>query len=64
MMKPEYDFSSAEQGKFYQPDTVCEMPIYLDMDIANKLIILAKQENTDLQFLVNRLLRQKISAQS
>jgi len=29
-MKDEYDFTDAEQGKFYVPIEDIEMPIYLD----------------------------------
>jgi len=29
-MKREYDFSKAEQGKFYRKGAVIQLPIYLD----------------------------------
>ncbi len=32
-MKEEYDFSNAEQGKFYVPVEDIQLPIYLDKDI-------------------------------
>jgi hypothetical protein len=32
-MKEEYDFSNAEQGKFYVPAEDIQLPIYLDKDI-------------------------------
>lgn len=32
-MKKEYDFSSAEQGKFYRPIEKLEIPVYLDKEI-------------------------------
>ena len=31
-MKDEYDFTNAEQGKFYVPVEEIERPIYLDKD--------------------------------
>lgn len=31
-MKSQYDFSKAEQGKFYHPDATFHYPIYLDPD--------------------------------
>jgi len=34
-MKQEYDFSNAECGKFYRPDTQFNIPVYLDQDIEN-----------------------------
>ncbi len=36
-MKDEYDFSNAEQGKFYVPIEEIQMPIYLDQDIVRYL---------------------------
>lgn len=59
-MKEEYDFSNAEQGKFYVPVEDIEFPIYLDKDIVQYLNkkCLTKQEN--LQLLVNDLLRKDI----
>jgi hypothetical protein len=59
-MKEEYDFSNAEQGKFYVPVDDIEVPIYLDKDIVQYLNekCLSKQES--LQSLVNDLLRKDI----
>jgi hypothetical protein len=36
-MKEEYDFSDAEQGKFYVAVDDIQLPIYLDMDIIQYL---------------------------
>lgn len=57
-MKDEYDFSNAEQGKFYVPAEDIQMPIYLDQDIAKYLS--GKCPGGDLQALVNDLLRKDI----
>jgi len=59
-MKDEYDFSNAEQGKFYVPVESIQLPIYLDKDIIQYLSqkCLTKQES--LQSLVNDLLRKDI----
>jgi hypothetical protein len=59
-MKDEYDFSKAEQGKFYVPAEDIQLPIYLDKDIVQYLNekCLTKQES--LQSLVNDLLRKDI----
>ncbi|MDD5579146.1 MAG: hypothetical protein PHY16_07710 [Methylobacter sp.] len=59
-MKEEYDFSNAEQGKFYIPDEDIQLPIYLDKDIIQYLNekCLTKQES--LQLVVNDLLRKDI----
>ena len=32
-MKREYDFSKAEQGKFYRRGAVIQLPIYLDAKV-------------------------------
>ena len=59
-MKEEYDFSNAEQGKFYVPAEDIQLPIYLEKDIIQYFNekCLTKQEN--LQSLVNDLLRKDI----
>jgi hypothetical protein len=36
-MKDEYDFSNAEQGKFYVPAEDIQLPIYLDKDVIRSL---------------------------
>ena len=56
-MKEEYDFSNAERGKFYRPDTQLNIPVYLDQDIENWFTEKAKAKGVDLQSLVNELLR-------
>jgi len=56
-MKEEYDFSNAERGKFYRPDTQLNIPVYLDKDIENWFTEKAKAKGVDLQSLVNELLR-------
>ena len=37
-MKKEYDFTNAEQGKFYRPIEELEIPIYLDNDVKEYLL--------------------------
>lgn len=44
-MKSEYDFSQAEQGKFYHPDATFHYPIYLEPDVEKFLTKLAKNKN-------------------
>ncbi len=56
-MKEEYDFSNAERGRFYRPDTQLNIPVYLDRDIENWFTKKAKEKGVDLQSLVNELLR-------
>ncbi|MCX6074071.1 MAG: hypothetical protein NTY39_07125 [Campylobacterales bacterium] len=59
-MKEEYDFSNAEQGKFYIPLEEIEIPIYLDKDIAHFFADKLKGKNETLQNLINELLRKDI----
>jgi hypothetical protein len=32
-MKKEYDFSKGERGRFYRPDAVLNLPVYLEPDL-------------------------------
>lgn len=59
-MKDEYDFSNAEQGKFYIPVEEIELPVYLDKDILEFLNKKSKITQESLQTLVNDLIRKDI----
>lgn len=59
-MKKEYDFTNAEQGKFYIPIEEIEAPIYLDKDVALFFANKLKGKNENLQTLINELLRKDI----
>jgi len=59
-MKEEYDFSNAEQGKFYVPVEDIQLPIYLDKDIVQYLNKKCLTRQESLQILVNDLLRKDI----
>jgi len=61
-MKPEYDFSQGERGKFYRPDAVFRFPIYLAPDVEEGLARVAAQKNVDVQDLVNEWLRATMRA--
>jgi hypothetical protein len=56
-MKPSYDFSVAERGKFYRAEAEFRFPIYLEPDVDEFLSALAEKRNMDVQELVNKLLR-------
>jgi len=60
-MKEEYDFSNAERGKFYRPDTQLNIPVYLDQDVESWFAEKANAKGVILQSLVNELLRKDIS---
>ena len=59
-MKAEYDFSQAEQGKFYNPDVTFYYPIYLEPDVNDSINKIAKERDIDVQLLVNEWLRKDI----
>ena len=62
-MKAEYDFSQAEQGKFYRPLEQLEIPIYLDKDVKDYIISKLKQNDSthSLNEVVNSLLKNSIA---
>jgi len=61
-MKEEYDFTNAEQGKFYVPIEELDIPIYLDEEV--KRFFLKKLKNKDMNLslssIVNALLLKDI----
>ena len=61
-MKEEYDFTNAEQGKFYVPTEELDIPIYLDEEV--KRFFLKHLKNKDVDFslssVVNALLLKDI----
>jgi hypothetical protein len=59
-MKPEYDFSKGERGKFFRPDPQLRLPIYLNADIHAWLAERAAQKGIPLGEMVNALLKQEI----
>jgi len=61
-MKDEYDFSGAEQGKFYRPIEELDIPIYLDKEVKEFFIerIKATGEQFSLNQVVNTLLKKDI----
>jgi hypothetical protein len=59
-MKPEYDFSKAERGKFFRPNAELRLPIYLNADVQAYLTERAAQEGIPLGEMVNTLLKHEI----
>ncbi len=59
-MKPEYDFSKGERGKFFQPDAELRLPVYLDADVQRYLTERAADKGVPLGELVNGLLKREI----
>ncbi len=59
-MKPEYDFSQGERGKFYQPDLKLIPPVHLDPQVLEYLTARAKAKGIPLNELINSLLKKDI----
>lgn len=59
-MKPEYDFSKGERGKFYRSDAIFSFPIYLEPDVNHFMSQVAEEKHIELQELVNEWLRNNI----
>ena len=61
-MKEEYDFTNAEQGKFYRPVEELEIPVYLDKDIRDVLMKKIKDKGGEFSLtnIVNALIKQDI----
>jgi len=59
-MKDRYDFSNGERGKFFRPNAVFRLPVYLDDEVQRYLAGKAEAKGVDLSDLVNDLLRREI----
>ena len=59
-MRKEYDFSKAEQGKFYVPLEEIQMPIYLDKDVFLYLSQKCEFDSDKIRNLINDWLRKDI----
>jgi len=59
-MKPEYDFSKGQRGKFYQAGALFKLPVYLDQDVQSYLTAKAQSKGVELSDLVNDLLKKEI----
>jgi hypothetical protein len=60
-MRKEYNFSDGERGKFYNPDAVHHLPVYLDTEVFDYLAEKALQRGKPLNDMVNELLRKDIA---
>jgi cytidylate kinase len=55
-MKPHYDFSKAERGKFYRKGARICLPIYLDGQLQKRLERIAEKKGRDVADVVSDLL--------
>ncbi|MHB8883254.1 MAG: hypothetical protein ACYC69_17315 [Thermodesulfovibrionales bacterium] len=59
-MKKEYDFSKAEQGKFYRPLKELEIPIYLNKEVKEFFSKKATAKKVRLDKVINTILRKEM----
>lgn len=60
-MKPEYDFSKAERGKFYRPNASMKSPIYLEDSVQEFVRQKAEERGIDPNEVVNEILLKEIA---
>ena len=59
-MKKEYDFTHAEQGKFYSPPEELKIPVYLDSALETFYAERARKRKVDIGTLINAVLRKEM----
>ena len=59
-MKPEYDFSKGERGKFHRPGATLQIPVYLEPDVLAFLSAKAEKKGVEVDRIVNELLKRDI----
>jgi len=59
-MKKEYDFSKAEQGKFYCKPENLKIPVYLDSALEYFYAERARKRKVDMSSLINAVLRKEM----
>jgi cytidylate kinase len=59
-MKPNYDFSKAERGKFFRQRARLRLPIYLDGELQQRLERIAQKKGQDLDDVVTDLLTKDV----
>jgi hypothetical protein len=59
-MKKEYDFSKAEQGKFYCKPENMKIPVYLDSTLESFYSERARKRKIDMGTLINTVLRKEM----
>jgi hypothetical protein len=59
-MKPHYDFSNAERGKFYRKGARVRLPIYLDTKLQKRLEHIAEKKGRDVGDVISGLLMKNV----
>ena len=60
LLKKEYDFSDAEQGRFYRPLHELDIPVRLDKDVKKIILKTARKEHRGPNAIVDELLRKDL----
>lgn len=63
-MENEYDFSKAEQGKFYRPIEELDIPVYLDKKVRNFFNKKALEKKVELGQVINAVLLKEMELAS
>ena len=59
-MNANYDFSKGVRGKYYRPDAIFRLPVYLDAKVQTYLAAQAQAKGVELSDLVNDVLKREI----
>jgi len=59
-VKPEYNFSKGERGKFHRPNATFQIPVYLEPEVLAFLAAKAEKKGVDIDRIVNDLLKRDI----
>jgi len=57
----EIDFSGGVRGKFYKPNAVFKLPVYLDAEVQAYLANIASKKGVQLSDIANDLLKKEIA---
>ncbi len=57
-MKKQYDFSKAQRGKFFHADARFNLPVYLEPDVRQFVELIAKKKKTNVNSVVNTMIKQ------
>jgi len=63
-MEKEYDFSKAEQGKFYRPIEDLDIPVYLDRKVRKFFNKKALEKNLEIGQIINAILLKEMELSS
>jgi hypothetical protein len=57
----EIDFSKGLRGKFYRPNLVIKLPVYLDDTLQQRLLDIAQQRNISFSEVANDLIKKELA---